>query len=63
MDWIKVENGNEIPTDKSIIVEDENGCIGQAFYDNGLEAWLLETFGRTEPVYFDKIERYFVIPD
>jgi len=62
MEWIKVDNQDEIPFDKNIIVKDINGWIGQAYYDG--EAWSLETFGQTiNEIYFDEIVEYLIITD
>jgi hypothetical protein len=62
MEWIYISEQDQIPTDKTIIVEDENFWMGQAYFENG--KWYLETFGRTfGKIEFAKIERYFVVPD
>lgn len=60
MEWINVNEGSEIPTDKSIIVEDCNGWTGQAYKTNG-GYWALETFGQGDIVVFDTIVRYMVL--
>jgi len=60
MEWIEVDNQNEIPEDKTIIVEDINGWIGQA-YKNG-NVWTLETFGQISfSIDFGMIKRYIIL--
>ena len=62
MQFIYVTNQEEIPTDKTIIVEDENFWIGQAYFYKG--KWYLETFGQTNSkIEFSKIIRYLVLID
>lgn len=63
MNWIKIEDESELPRYKTIIVEDENNWMGQAFFNDSIGRWQLETFSQTNPVFFDKIERYFIVPD
>jgi hypothetical protein len=62
MEWITINDESEIPLNKNVIVEDVIGCIGYAYFNDANSSWELETFGRTKPVVFDKIIRYFVIP-
>jgi hypothetical protein len=58
--WIVVNNENEIPTNKTIIVEDENGWIGQSYYNGSV--FVLETFGQLSwDIVFGKIEKYLII--
>lgn len=58
--WIIIKEDTKIPIDKTIIVEDVNGWIGQAYWNN--YGWVLETFGQIhEEIYFDKIIRYFIL--
>lgn len=59
MEWITVSDSNDIPIYKTIIVEDINGWIGQAYYYKG--EWALETFGHGEKIFFDVIIRYIVL--
>lgn len=60
MEWVNVKDQSEIPTDKTIIVEDENGWIGQAYFDNG--NFLLEIFTQTSVnIKFDTIVRYLIV--
>ncbi len=60
MNWINVTKDTKLPRDENIIVEDENGWIGNAYFDD--YGWRLETFGRTsKEIYFDKIIRYFIL--
>lgn len=60
MEWITVTENTIIPTDKTIIVEDENGWIGQAYWNN--YDWCLETFNQINNfIYFDKIVRYMIL--
>lgn len=60
MEWINVDNQNEIPTDKTIIVEDINGWIGQAYKDG--DVWTLETFGQISfSIDFGEIKRYVIL--
>lgn len=62
MEWIYISNEEDIPKDKTVIVEDENFWMGQAFFEKG--KWYLETFGRTSAeIEFSKIVRYFVVSD
>lgn len=62
MEWISIKSSDELPENKTIIVEDVNGWIGQA-YKNG-DVWSLETFGQISfSIDFDEIIRYFVIPN
>lgn len=66
MKWINIDQDNYstygIPTNKTIIVEDEHGWIGQAYWNN--YDWVLETFDLIEhEIIFGKIIRYFVIDD
>mgnify|MGYP003418681883 CR=1 FL=1 len=58
--WIIIKEDTKIPIDKTIIVEDVNGWIGQAYWNN--YGWVLETFGQIhEEIYFDKIIRYIIL--
>lgn len=62
MEWICISNEEDIPKDKTVIVEDENFWMGQAYYENG--KWYLETFGRTnQKIEFSEIKRYFIVSD
>jgi len=60
MEWIYINDESEIPIDKTVIVEDCNGWMGQAYQKNG--GWWLETFGIME-IRFMKIVRYFIVVD
>jgi hypothetical protein len=58
--WIDIKEDSIIPIDKTIIVEDINGWVGQAYWDN--YGWVLETFGQTNTeIYFDKIIKYIIL--
>ncbi len=60
MKWIEVTEDTVIPIDKTIIVEDCNGWLGQAYWNN--YGWVLETFAQTNhEIYFDKIVRYMIL--
>jgi hypothetical protein len=60
MNWIEVTEDTIIPIDKTIIVEDVHGWMGQAYWNH--YGWVLETFGQIErEIYFDKIVRYFIV--
>ena len=60
MKWIDVWKTDEIPKDKTLIVEDCNGWMGQAYFEDG--KWILETFDQSfNKIKFDKIRRYIVI--
>ncbi len=60
MEWISVTEDSEIPTHKTIIVEDVNGWVGQAYFEDGW--FFLETFGQiVSHIKFDKIIRYIII--
>lgn len=62
MEWIYVENQDDIPKDETIILEDENFWIGNAYFENG--KWYLETFNRTSTkIEFDTIVRYLILKD
>lgn len=61
MEWIEVEDENEITWTTDVIVKDCNGWIGQALKMNG--RWQLETFGETDiDIYFGRIVAYCLIP-
>jgi len=60
MEWINVTDQKTIPVDETIIVEDDNGRIGQAYF-NG-KKWVLETFGEASfNIEFDEIIRYIIL--
>ena len=62
MEWINIirNREDEIPTDKTIIVEDCNGWIGQAYLNEG--RWVLEIFDQTmKNIEFSTIVRYLII--
>ena len=60
MNWIEVSENIIIPIDKTIIVEDINGWIGHAYWNN--YGWVLETFGQIhKDIYFDKIIKYMIV--
>lgn len=62
MEWIYISDEEKIPKDKTVIVEDKNFWMGQAYFENG--KWYLETFGRTsEKIEFSKIERFIIVSD
>lgn len=60
MEWIYIADESELPTDKTIIVEDFYGWMGQAYLKNG--KWVLETFGQVSfDIEFERIIKYFVV--
>ena len=60
MEWIYVADESELPTDKTIIVEDSNGWMGQAYLKDG--KWCLETFAQVSfDIEFDQIVKYFIV--
>lgn len=62
MEWIYVSEQDQIPKDKTIIVEDEYFWMGQAFFEN--DKWYLETFGMSsQKIEFGEIKRYIIVTD
>lgn len=62
MNWIEVTDVRNIPFETNvIIVEDENGWIGNACL-NGDDI-CLETFNQTRTINFGKIIRYLILPN
>lgn len=66
MKWIEIDpsihSTKQIPLNETVIVEDENGWIGQAYWND--YDWVLETFGQVyRDINFGQIVRYFILKD